>query len=486
MGILLKEKNIIFELLRTPLIKWEFQVIPETKQDLEELIRRLNQISIPFDTFNLIEFDYYEELLKHNENLLGSKRSGCPFAGFIKKETPNGQFPDINKLDRKVLELKIKKAFIATKKAIKLITASMKNIDNKLDGVRAKIKEYTELLKKLKQSKNPGPERDSILKKMHAILQATINQFNEKGWVLFTVSEQLNQVEWLPSLRRDIRILQTNVEDMIDAHEYLPEEIGNLLPLPFNVDGPKIYLVNKVRLNRLCIRLNGIHEGVQNYQLSGLNSLWIQSLESFTQKNTHLCAAFDQDDGISGITKKTITYFNALLESERYIEQSDKVVIKEMQDYLNLFTEFTIGLRSTEMRSDYIYREQLLEPFQDRIGQQSNDDSRKMGQKVKKKSSIVSKQHFDIHAHVTNLREKLKDETSRAKFIVDKIENFRLLLKERNYEELEDEMHKRIENIRKELENGKKNLENSWFQNSLNAFIVQIYNCLKTVDTGST
>lgn len=434
----LKKKNEVFGFLKSPLIDLDVKTVPNTRDGLKEIFESFGQISIPFDTFVLTEFDYIEDLLKFNKHLLESLAN------------------------RKLLESSIKKAQTTTSNAIKTIDKTMKSLKKKMTEIGNLIMQYVDLLINLETTrKNEAAYHIPPIKDaMHKLFKEIMKKFFQK--------------DWIASVRSDVRLIQTNVEGIISVHEHLREEIDNLLPFPFNVNnGPKLYIVNKKRLNRLSIRLNGIHQGVQQFVAQSKqddpNLKWIQKLEKLTQKNKIACEVFEKDDGIAMFTRKTITYFKHLLMSEKYMKPFADTVIKVMESYFNHFEKYLIDLPPNTARADYIYHKQMLEPFADVLSLPSKDDSDLMSIHVDGSTGSVAYSFGDsgVKTQITEVKTKLKDETNRTKRIVEQIEKLKLLIETRNDEQPEDKMHNYIESIKFDLVAGEQSFENQELQKHL-------------------
>lgn len=420
---LLKKKNEVFDFLNKTLIEINVKSVDvieklvernEATAFIKNLFERFAQFNVPFDTFAMTAYDYYGNMLQPNRFALGSRKSKFPFIRFLQKRRRSGS-SEIDKSVREILSQKIETAFNITCEAIDAIGAAMDSIRDQFSEFRSMtviIREYVE------DMTAKTPNKSSI-----QALITNVDSFANAGILSF-----LHPV-WLPTAKKQVEIVRRSIERIIDAHENLPDDLGNLLPRMPTREDDSLCLLNSRRLERIETRLININKGINSfyrdpkkYLIESFAGTWIQYLNELSANNMMLRTSFERV--IGHLPLKNIANAASLLESERIKRR--KSFIPDLKKYFQEFIDIQarMDIQALDMNADYDFLNQLLLPYVDRIPASfTSYNASRMKNKVKQMSDTVRETNLAISAFSKELLNILLDETNRSKQITDGVRN---------------------------------------------------------------
>lgn len=425
----------------------QFNDISSTDTILNELtifFVRFSQINVPCDTLKKIVYKHQKSLLKDNERILATKK----VCALIRLFSRNIGFTEIDVDIRKSLSDNAKRIHQDISVVTSGLAHSTSLVETSLTEIRREVKHIVDWIGELNimlTTRNRSNAR-TVLTKVRTSLGILTKTFQNR--------------KWLEDIKFHVRGVLDSMDSLVELHQNLRFNIGNLLPLPYQE--PSFYIINELERKSIDIRLNSIVKGVDNFlendfvAVEPWKKLWIQYLRDLTVGNALVLEPFKER--IAVFDRKFISYFNALLKSFKKTKRETKI-ISQANNYLNHFQSVQMTVRLIEKRGETIYHTQILTAYKDCILAMTKDQANKLAEEIRKMFETVEKSNEAIMKSTKLLRDALNVETLRTGTIFQEINKLKSLIVDEKASKNKQKILKIVEDIKKEIDKGIKNFQ---------------------------
>lgn len=471
---LLQKKNEVFAALKIKLIQLHFDAVDYIRYYICEKIRYIDnhdnmtvtlfeffsdflQISLFNDAFykHLWHFDYVENILEPNEDVIAQKFVLVPCAKkFIAKR--QWDFPLINEGTRNILMQKIHDATNKTNIAVFEIKSFIGSLTKHLIDVKTNIDDYVNKLIKLNKMSD------------FEIMKTTLTEPIIKEMIrsLGKASRKFLETNWIETINDFVKRIQYNVDVLIEVHTTLPKEIGDLLPLPFDVQSNHIDMANAVMLERIKNRFYLMDKDLNNYlesltvEASQADRYWIEPLCDLCIENSKIDKILSKNTATFSF--KTIAYLDILLKSISIIfPRNDRIeIVTQLKVFLDYFVtiRMDLPLNDTEIGINYVTH--LIRPMIHRIDllQQNKETMKTLRNLTTAAKAVAEKNNKKLETSMNAIMKTLEGPIEQTKKIVRKIDELRIIIenKDKNKKNIKILIDDLIKKIKEDIDRGYK------------------------------